>query len=411
MNKFSSVKEKNELEVLPEKELNGVIDFINDNFLTDNSNASYVKNCKKLVEYLSKNNINLNELTADVLLSRCPSLTAMAKYFSENKDLVRNESVTNVVEVYDYSFEGILSENDTEENELQEFGYDYEHCREDRVYNKKNKNGDLDLVGMYLQDLTFSILTQEEEIELAERIKEGDNEAFNKLVNHNLRLVIKWAKQYRNRGLAFLDLIQAGNEGLLKAARRFDSSKGYKFSTYATWWIKQSITRTISDTSRNIRIPVHTFEQINKIRVAITKYKLNNGYDPSVEELADILGYTVERVQELNKYLTDTVSLNTRIGEEDDTELASFIADEEDIEETVTDSLLRDKIEEVLDELSPKEKNVLELRFGLKDGRVRTLEEVGREYNVTRERIRQIEAKALKKLRQPNRIRKLEGFI
>ena len=153
------------------------------------------------------------------------------------------------------------------------------------------------------------------------------------------------------------------------------------------------------------------WEQINKIRVAITKYKLNNGYDPSVEELADILGYTVERVQELNKYLTDTVSLNTRIGEEDDTELASFIADEEDIEETVTDSLLRDKIEEVLDELSPKEKNVLELRFGLKDGRVRTLEEVGREYNVTRERIRQIEAKALKKLRQPNRIRKLEGFI
>ena len=409
MKKFSSVETY--AEVLEEKELNELISFINDNFLSDNTNASKVKNCKKLVEYLSKNNIKINDLTADVLLSRCSDLTSMAKYFSENRDLVKNESIDAIVEVYGYSVEGVLSESI--EEEISELDYDGHGSSREPYSLKtiKNKSGDLDLVGMYLQELSFSILTQEEEFELAKRIKEGDDKAFEKLVNHNLRLVIKWAKYYRNRGLAFLDLIQAGNEGLLKAAQKFDGTKGYKFSTYATWWIKQNITRTIADTSRNIRIPVHAYEQINKVKAAITSYKINNGYEPTAQELSDILGYDKARVEELSKYLTDTVSLNTRIGEEDDTELASFIADEDDIEETVTNGLLRDKIEEVLDELTEREKDVLMLRYGLRDGRVHTLEEIGNMYNVTRERIRQIESKALRKLRHPMRRRKLEGFI
>ena len=271
-----------------------------------------------------------------------------------------------------------------------------------------------DPVRMYLKEIgKVPLLSAEEEIELAKRMESGDESAKKRLAEANLRLVVSIAKRYLNRGLSFLDLIQEGNLGLIKAVDKFDYTKGYKFSTYATWWIRQAITRSIADQARTIRIPVHMVETINKL-IRISRQLLQEyGREPTSEEIAKEMGITVEKVREIKKISQDPVSLETPIGEEEDSHLGDFIPDD-DVPAPVDAaaySMLKEQLMEVLDTLSDREKKVLMLRFGLEDGRPRTLEEVGKEFNVTRERIRQIEAKALRKLRHPSRSKKLKDYL
>ena len=271
-----------------------------------------------------------------------------------------------------------------------------------------------DPVRMYLKEIgRVPLLTAEEEVELARRMEAGDEEARHRLEEANLRLVVSIAKRYVGRGMLFLDLIQEGNLGLLKAVEKFDYSKGYKFSTYATWWIRQAITRAIADQARTIRIPVHMVETINKL-VRISRQLLQElGRDPRPEEIAKEMGISVSRVHEIMKIAQEPVSLETPIGEEEDSHLGDFIEDEAAPApaEAASFMLLREQLEEVLETLTDREKNVLRLRFGLEDGRSRTLEEVGQSFGVTRERIRQIEAKALRKLRHPSRSKVLRDFL
>ena len=269
-----------------------------------------------------------------------------------------------------------------------------------------------DPVRMYLKEIgRVPLLTAEEEVDLARRMEAGDESARHRLEEANLRLVVSIAKRYVGRGMMFLDLIQEGNLGLLKAVEKFDYSKGYKFSTYATWWIRQAITRAIADQARTIRIPVHMVETINKY-IRVSRQLLQElGRDPTPEEIAHRMGLSVARVREIMKISQEPVSLETPIGEEEDTHLSDFIEDEAapDPADAASMLLLKEQISEVLTTLAPREAEVLRLRFGLVDGRSRTLEEVGQNFGVTRERIRQIEAKALRKLRHPVRLRKLQG--
>ncbi|MDS1029477.1 RNA polymerase sigma factor RpoD [Bacillota bacterium LX-D] len=271
-----------------------------------------------------------------------------------------------------------------------------------------------DPVRMYLKEIgRVPLLSAEEEVELAKKMGEGDEEAKRRLAEANLRLVVSIAKRYVGRGMLFLDLIQEGNLGLIKAVEKFDYKKGFKFSTYATWWIRQAITRAIADQARTIRIPVHMVETINKL-IRVSRQLLQElGREPAPEEIAKEMDIPVDRVREIMKIAQEPVSLETPIGEEEDSHLGDFIEDEDAPApaEAASFMLLKEQLEEVLDTLTPREEKVLRLRFGLDDGRSRTLEEVGQEFGVTRERIRQIEAKALRKLRHPSRSKKLKDYL
>ena len=313
-----------------------------------------------------------------------------------------------------------MSEIDSDEIEQsdvfpEEVEKEYEGKREDEPEILHSERGSAeDPVRMYLKEIgRIPLLSSEEEIELAKRMEIGDEEAKKKLSEANLRLTVSIAKRYSGRGMQFLDLIQEGNLGLIKAVEKFDYRKGYKFSTYATWWIRQSITRAIADQARTIRIPVHMVETMNRVNRTSRRLLQEYGREPTPEEIAVTMNLPVERILEVSKISQEPVSLETPIGEEEDSHLGDFIQDEHVPvpSEEAAHTLLREQLEEVMDTLSDREQKVLALRFGLEDGKPHTLEEVGRDFQVTRERIRQIEAKALRKLRHPTRSRKLRDFL
>ena len=324
-------------------------------------------------------------------------------------------SPDEIDDMYDvFSKKGIEIVDDTNQDDV-----------EDDIPEKDEEEVEIDLtvpegvsiddpVRMYLKEIgRVPLLTAEEEVALAKRMNDGDEEASKRLAEANLRLVVSIAKRYVGRGMLFLDLIQEGNLGLIKAVEKFDYTKGYKFSTYATWWIRQAITRAIADQARTIRIPVHMVETINKL-IRVSRQLLQTlGREPTPEEIAKEMDISVDRVREIMKIAQEPVSLETPIGEEEDSHLGDFIEDQDAPApaDAASFMLLKEQLEEVLDTLTPREEKVLRLRFGLDDGRARTLEEVGQNFGVTRERIRQIEAKALRKLRHPSRSRKLKDFL
>ena len=330
-------------------------------------------------------------------------------------DDVNPEQIDKVFDAFEELGVDILRDDSDEEGPDLEDLQEVEDLQLDNINISDIESGNIDdPVRMYLREIgKIPLLTYEEELDLAKRVLEEDEEAKQKLAESNLRLVVSIAKKYVGRGMLFLDLIQEGNMGLIKAVEKFDYTKGFKFSTYATWWIRQAITRAIADQARTIRIPVHMVETINRL-IRTSRHLLQQlGREPSPEEIAEEMDIPVEKVMEIQKIAQDPVSLETPIGEEDDSHLGDFIQDEDSPapHDAASYTLLREQLEEVMNTLTPREAKVLKLRFGLEDGKARTLEEVGREFDVTRERIRQIEAKALRKLRHPSRSKKLRDYM
>ena len=320
-------------------------------------------------------------------------------------------------ELYNAFLENGITVISNEEESSSEEGPGKIKEEEVEILNDEDLTKDINIndpVRMYLKEIgKISLLSPEEEMDLSIRVANGDQEAARLLAESNLRLVVSIAKRYVGRGLLFLDLIQEGNIGLMKAVEKFDYDKGYKFSTYATWWIRQAITRALADQARTIRVPVHMVETINKMVRVQRQLTLELNREPSEEEIAKKMNVSVDKVREVIKISQDPVSLETPIGEEDDSHLGDFIKDESSLspEEYTENEILKEEIDDVLQSLQPREQEVLRLRFGLKDGTCHTLEEVGKKFNVTRERIRQIEAKALRKLRHPSRAKKLRDFM
>ena len=342
--------------------------------------------------------------------------TEIIRYFNDAKEielnLERMEQIFSFLESHNVDILTITEEDDDEELLLDDLEEDVDVDKID--ISVPDGVSIEDPVRMYLKEIgKVPLLSAEEEIELAKRMEEGDEQAKQKLAEANLRLVVSIAKRYVGRGMLFLDLIQEGNLGLIKAVEKFDYRKGYKFSTYATWWIRQAITRAIADQARTIRIPVHMVETINKL-IRVSRQLLQElGREPTPEEIAEEMHMSVERVREILKISQEPVSLETPIGEEEDSHLGDFIQDDNVPvpADAAAFTMLKEQLEDVLSTLTDREQKVLRLRFGLDDGRARTLEEVGKEFNVTRERIRQIEAKALRKLRHPSRSRKLKDYL
>ena len=386
----------------------------NNNVLTQEQIDEYLMNydlsdelAEELLEYIQQNQITISDDDLDSLDVDDDMLLADVPTMDDDLDL----DIDDADDTPDLDFDG----------DFDMMTGDTLHMYQEHDDDKESESTQLgsnvkinDPVKMYLKEIgRVELLNHDQEIELAKRILEGDEQAKKELAAANLRLVVSIAKRYVGRGMLFLDLIQEGNMGLIKAVEKFDYTKGYKFSTYATWWIRQAITRAIADQARTIRIPVHMVETINKL-IRTSRHLLQQlGREPTPEEIAAEMEIPVEKVTEIQKIAQDPVSLETPIGEEDDSHLGDFIQDDDSPapQDAAAYTLLREQLEEVMKTLTPREAKVLKLRFGLEDGKSRTLEEVGKEFNVTRERIRQIEAKALRKLRHPSRSKKLKDYM
>ena len=379
---------------------------------TENLKDTADKKQELLNLLLEKGKADKNQLTYTAIADVLDTVDFDKNQMDDIYETLMSKGIEIISETEPEDFDAILAENPdvVEDAELM-----VEEANELDIESTIPKSIAVDdPVRMYLKEIgKVPLLTAEEEIELAKRMEKGDDEAKKRLCEANLRLVVSIAKRYVGRGMLFLDLIQEGNLGLIKAVDKFDYTKGYKFSTYATWWIRQAITRSIADQARTIRIPVHMVETINKL-IRVSRQLLQTyGREPTPDEIAKEMGISVEKVREIQKIAQEPVSLETPIGEEEDSHLGDFIPDE-DVPapaEAAAFSMLKEQLVEVLDTLTEREQKVLKLRFGLEDGRARTLEEVGKEFDVTRERIRQIEAKSLRKLRHPSRSKKLKDYL
>ena len=391
-----------------------------DNFAENEKNAKK----EKLIEEIKKEKTN-NKTESDEKMTEAEKVSKIVKKAKESgkitygelaKELENTnpEQIDKVFDAFEEMGVSLLNDDFEEEPDVDDLK-EVEELKLDEITDNSFEGISVDdPVRMYLREIgKIPLLSYEKELELAKRILNNDEEAKQELAEANLRLVVSIAKKYVGRGMLFLDLIQEGNMGLIKAVEKFDYTKGFKFSTYATWWIRQAITRAIADQARTIRIPVHMVETINRL-IRTSRHLLQQlGREPTPEEIAKEMEMSVEKVMEIQKIAQDPVSLETPIGEEDDSHLGDFIQDEDSPapHDAASYTLLREQLEEVMNTLTPREAKVLKLRFGLEDGKARTLEEVGKEFDVTRERIRQIEAKALRKLRHPSRSKKLRDYM
>ena len=382
----------------------------------ENENEKVQSKVEKTVEHKDKKDVTPEEKLNNIIKKAKEKGKITYGELASELDDANTEQIDKVFDAFEDMGVSVLKEDDLdlEEPDIDELEAVEDIKVEDiDLASMEGINID-DPVRMYLREIgRIPLLSYDEELELAKKVLAGDEAAKQKLAESNLRLVVSIAKKYVGRGMLFLDLIQEGNMGLIKAVEKFDYTKGYKFSTYATWWIRQAITRAIADQARTIRIPVHMVETINKL-IRTSRHLLQQlGREPTPEEIAAEMEIPVERVAEIQKIAQDPVSLETPIGEDDDSHLGDFIQDEESPapHDAASYTMLREQLEEVMNTLTPREAKVLKLRFGLEDGKSRTLEEVGKEFNVTRERIRQIEAKALRKLRHPSRSKKLKDYM
>ena len=382
----------------------------------ENENEKVQSKVEKTVEHKDKKDVTPEEKLNNIIKKAKEKGKITYGELASELDDANTEQIDKVFDAFEDMGVSVLKEDDLdlEEPDIDELEAVEDIKVEDiDLASMEGINID-DPVRMYLREIgRIPLLSYDEELELAKKVLAGDEAAKQKLAESNLRLVVSIAKKYVGRGMLFLDLIQEGNMGLIKAVEKFDYTKGYKFSTYATWWIRQAITRAIADQARTIRIPVHMVETINKL-IRTSRHLLQQlGREPTPEEIAAEMEIPVEKVTEIQKIAQDPVSLETPIGEEDDSHLGDFIQDDYSPapQDAAAYTLLREQLEEVMKTLTPREAKVLKLRFGLEDGKSRTLEEVGKEFNVTRERIRQIEAKALRKLRHPSRSKKLKDYM
>ena len=382
----------------------------------ENENEKVQSKVEKTVEHKDKKDVTPEEKLNNIIKKAKEKGKITYGELASELDDANTEQIDKVFDAFEDMGVSVLKEDDLdlEEPDIDELEAVEDIKVEDiDLASMEGINID-DPVRMYLREIgRIPLLSYDEELELAKKVLAGDEAAKQKLAESNLRLVVSIAKKYVGRGMLFLDLIQEGNMGLIKAVEKFDYTKGYKFSTYATWWIRQAITRAIADQARTIRIPVHMVETINKL-IRTSRHLLQQlGREPTPEEIAAEMEIPVEKVTEIQKIAQDPVSLETPIGEEDDSHLGDFIQDDDSPapQDAAAYTLLREQLEEVMKTLTPREAKVLKLRFGLEDGKSRTLEEVGKEFNVTRERIRQIEAKALRKLRHPSRSKKLRDYM